>query len=196
MAKPDDLSEARAEAIRLKLEDILIASDPNARFGTLDATDLKGFIEAHDADLRVLAAVTQRPPHHLLGVSAQMQPESLAAAETSLGRLSGSYRTSYGESHERVMRLSAFIEGNMDEANAYDMEALWKDTESRSFVQAAQALAYLADSLHVPVQMLWEKIPDWTGGDVERAKEFLAEQGTDKLLEALLGQNEESGLDG
>ena len=67
MARPTDQQQAAYQAMKLKIEDLLISTNKDTKFGTLDATDLKGFIEAHDADLRVLSAITQTPPHHLLG---------------------------------------------------------------------------------------------------------------------------------
>jgi hypothetical protein len=186
MAKPEGTqSQQVAEAMRLKVEDLLISTDPNTKFGTLDATDLKGFIEAHDADLRVLSAVTQTPPHHLLGLSSNLQAEALAAAESGLQRKSGDARTILGEAHEQHFRLDAHIMGNREEANATSMEVRWRDTESRSMAQAAAALGQIATTLRVPVEMLWEKIPGWTDADSERAKRLSTTGGVDAILLAL-----------
>lgn len=205
MAAPDGGPEAeKAAALKLSVQDFLASGDPNTKFGTLDATDLRGFIEAGDADLRHLSAVTQTPPHHLLGLSANLQAEALAAAEAGLMRKSGDFRTLVGESHEQFLRLMAHAEGNLAEAQAFDMQVRWRDTESRSFMQTIQALGQMATTLKVPVQMLWEQVPGWTDADVKRALSLVESGAMDALLDALVkgGQiedepaAEETGGDG
>lgn len=183
MAKPSGGLEAeRAAALMLKVEDLLISTDAATKFGTLDATDLAGFIAARDADLRDFSAVAQVPPHHMLGLSSNMQAESLAAAEAGLGRKSLERKIFLGESHERLMRLGAHLLGNRAEAEAFDMQVRWRDMESRSLSQAADALGKLATQLHVPLEMLWERIPNWTDADSERAKNLVQNGGIDALL--------------
>ena len=182
LAKPENQSDAEAQKMRLRVEDLLIAGDPDTKFGTLDATDLAGFIAARDSDLRDLSAVSQTPPHHMLGLSSNLQAESLAAAEAGLQRKSMERRTSWGESHEQLFRLAASIRGNAAEARAFDMEVRWRDMESRSLEQAAMALGMLATNLKVPVELLWSKIPGFTDYDVERAKSLVESGSIDELI--------------
>jgi hypothetical protein len=47
---------------------------------------------------------------------------------------------------------------------------MWRDTESRSLAQVADALGKLVMSLGVPPQELWEKIPGVTQSEVRRWK--------------------------
>lgn len=182
MAKPSDTTDKVATAMRLKVEDLLISSNPETKFGTLDATDMKGFLEADDHDLRMLAAITQTPPHHMLGLSSNLQAEALAAATEGLMRKSGDFRMINGQSHEQLFRLTAYANGNAEEAKATDMQVRWRDTESRSLVQTANGLALIATSLKVPVQMLWERIPGWTDGDTERATKMVESGAFEKLV--------------
>jgi len=158
-------------------EDILIADDPDTKFGSLPATALDGFIAAADADIRVLAAVTQTPPHHLLGQIANLSAEALAAAEASLTRKVEERKHSFGESWEQALRLCSWVMGDTEAASDTDAQVRWRDMESRSLAQAADALGKLAQMLQVPVEMLWEKIPGFTDQDVERAKALAAEGG-------------------
>lgn len=185
MAEPENEDEATRAAIKLSLQDILILEDPQGKAGTLDETQLDGFIKARDADLRDLSAVTQTPPHHMLGLSSNLQAESLAAAETGLQRKGDQIKVAFGESSEQVLRLMAKFAGNEQEARAYDMQVRWRDTGSRSLAQAAQALAQFADSLGVPKEMLWERIPGWTDSDTERAKQLVQAGGVDAMIEAV-----------
>ena len=182
MVKPATTEAAEVQKMRLRMESILIAEGKDTKFGTLDATDLAGFIAARDSDLRDLSALSQTPPHHLLGLSSNLQAESLAAAESGLQRKSREHRLAWGESHEQLFRLDAHLRGDLTEARAFEMQAKWRDTESRSLEQAAMALGILATNLKVPVEMLWERIPGWTDNDVERAKNLVTSGSIDALL--------------
>jgi hypothetical protein len=187
LAKPEGSAQVQAAyAMKLRIEDFLVSPDPETKFGTLNPTPLKPFEEVTDADLRMLAAITQTPPHHLLGLSSNLQAESLAAAESGLQRKSQDYKTSMSEFYEQMARLSAMVRGDKEEANAYNMQVRWRDTESRSLVQAADALGKLAVQLKIPVEMLWEKVPGWTDNDTARAKSLVEEGGIEALLQELM----------
>lgn len=187
MTKPDSKEEAEVEKLRLRVEDILVASNENTKFGSLPATPLGGFIEARDADVRDLAAVSQTPPHHLLGQMANLSAEALAAAESSLGRKVEERKHSLGESHEQAIRLGALEMGDDTGAGDFEAQVRWRDMESRSLAQTADALGKLAQMLGVPPEMLWEKIPGWTDQDVERAKALVDQGGSvDQLMQHLI----------
>jgi hypothetical protein len=184
MAKPSTVEEQNLQALALRVEDLLVSPDVNTKFGTLDATDLKGYIEARDADLRDLAAVTQTPPHHLLGMSPNVSADGLVEAQAGLMRKVDERKHLFGESWERVLRLGAHMMGGdmASEAADFESQMLWKDTESRSLAQSADALGKLAQMLGVPFEMLWERIPGWTSKDTEDAKKILEKQMADQML--------------
>lgn len=186
MAKPDAAEDAAAERLRLKVEDLLIAEDPDTKFGTLDETSLDPFINAHDADVRALAALSQSPAHELLGSMSNLSADSLAAAEASLTRRVTRVKHPLGEAWEQTLRLGGLIMGDEAAAKDFASEMHWRDMESRSMSQAADALGKMATMLGVPVELLWEKLPGFTQTDVERAK-ALVEQGggMDELLREL-----------
>lgn len=182
--------ERDAAMQKLRVSDIL-AGGQGTTFGTLPASPLNGFIDAHTSDVKDLAAVSQTAPHHLLGDLVNLSAEALAAADTGATRKKMERQYGFGESHEQSLRLAAVIMN--DDAAANDMEAQvrWRDVESRSLAQAADALGKLATMLKVPVQLLWEKIPSFTQQDVERAKDLLTESsGIDMLLQKILDSTE------
>jgi len=180
--------QEQQEKFRLAIEQILVAKDKDTKFGTLDATDLAGFIASEAADLRTLSAVSQTPPHHLLGLSANLQAESLAAAEAGLIRKSGAFRTSNGESWEQQFRLNSLLLGRPEDAAAYDLMADWRDPETRSLAQAADALGKLASQLKIPVEMLWQRVPGWKDGDTELAKKLIGGGVIDELMAEIEAQ--------
>lgn len=187
--KPKTDSEQRAASAQLREGDLLMAADAKATFGTLDGTPLDGYIKARDSDLRDLASVTQTPPHHLLGAIANLSAEALAAAESSLMRKVDERKHGFGESHEMTLRLAGQLGTAEQRAAAldFDTQVRWKDTESRSLNQVADALAKVATSLGIPVEMLWERLPDWTAADTEDAKRLIKEGNS---VDALLAEAE------
>lgn len=196
MAKPTSQNAAAAEKLRLSVEDILVSTNADTKFGVLPADGLEGQMGATDADLRLLSAITQMPPHHLLGLSSNLQAEALAAAEAGLQRKSNDFRTNAGEFHEQMARLAAMYQGDLVTAAATDLQVRWRDTESRSFAQTAQALGILATQLKVPLEMLWEEIPNWTDTDVKRATDLVENGSIQALLEEFMGGQDQGGTGG
>lgn len=188
MAKPEKKSEAAAQAIRLRVEDLLVSTNHETKFGTLPAGDIGNQISATDADLRLLSAITQLPPHHLLGLSSNLQAEALAAATEGMQRRSREFRGNAGEFHEQMARLVAMAEGDYVTAAAWDLRVRWADTESASMSQAVDALGKAAQMLGVPFEMLWERFPGWTDDDVQRAKELVENGALETLLRELVGE--------
>jgi len=196
MAKPDSKTEQAAQALKLRVEDLLVSTNKDTKFGVLPGGSIENQVKATDADLRLLSAITQMPPHHLLGLSSNLQAEALAAAKEGLLHKAFQFKTYAGEFHEQMARLAAMAEGDFVTAAAWDLRIRWKDVESMSMSQAADALGKLASQLGVPLEMLWERIPGWEDTDVERAKELVESGSLDTLLRELLGTEEETSTEG
>lgn len=163
----------RAMKAKIAVEDLLVFESPDTKAGAFPATPLDGFIAARDADIRDLAAVTQTPPHHLLGHVANLSAEALAAAEAGLTRKVNERKHSFGESWEQVLRTAAFLLGDEEGAEDFEAQVRWADTESRSLAQAADAIVKLAQA-GGPLELLAEKyLPDWTQADQERLRQLL-----------------------
>ena len=76
----------------------------------------------------------------------------------------------FGESWEEVMRLCFLVvDGELPE-NAARMETVWRDPATPTTAAAADALGKLKDSLEIPAQALWEKVPGVTQEEVRRWK--------------------------
>ena len=191
MSAPDSEEEANRRALELSMKDILIAEDPDTKFGTLAETAPDGFIKSAEFDLRMLAAVSQTPSYELLGDLINLSAEALVAARASLARKVDERKHSFGKSHEQTLRLAARVMGDTSAAQDWASQVVWKDTEGRSLGQAADALGKLATMLSVPAEMLRERIPGWTHTDVQRAK-TMVEQGDSitQLLTDLARQSE------
>jgi hypothetical protein len=162
--------------IKAYVDHILTAVDTDTKFGQFAAADLGQYVEALEAHIKHLAAITQTPPHYLLGSLVNLSAEALAAAEAGLQRKIGEKRVVLGEGYEQAMRLCAAILD--DEAAAEDLssQVRWRDVESRSLAQVADALLKL-NQLGVPVQVLLKMIPGFTQQDIEEAEQAIEEQG-------------------
>lgn len=188
LVEPETDEERHALKLKLGIEDVLVTENPDARFGTLAPTPIDGYIAAREADIRDLAAVSQTPPQDFLGQIVNISAEALAAAEAGRTRKADERKHSFGESHEQVLRMAAHLMGDGAGAGDFDAQVVWKDVESRSLAQVADAFGKLASQLGVPAEMLWERIPGWTQQDVERAKRAAeAGGGIESLLRELTG---------
>jgi len=169
--------------MRLKVEDMLVAEDPDTRFGSLPATPLDGFIRAHESDLTTLAAVSQTPAYELLGQLANLSAEALAAARASLTAKSDERKHTLGEQHEQLIRLGLHLAGDAEGAADFSAQVRWADTTIRSLAQAVDAYGKLTQMLGYPAEALWAKVPGMTQQDIDEAK-VIAERGG--ILEDLL----------
>jgi hypothetical protein len=149
--------------IRADASRFMMSPNPDTKFQTLDETPLDGFLDAATADVKQLAAVSQTPPHYLLGDMVNLSAEALAAAEAALTRAVKEYQRPLGESWELVMALVSESLGSEVDHGA---QILWDDFESRSFAQVVDALGKAAQMLSIPPRALWSRIPGVTDGDV------------------------------
>lgn len=169
LVKPDPKEQA-AQSAALRQQDLLVNESTDGKFGTLEPTELKGYIEAREADIRDLAAVTQTPPQYLLGSVSNMSAEALAASEAMLTRKVEERKHSFGESHEQNLRLAAFIMEDEEAAADFNSAMRWRDVESRSLAQVADALGKLSTMMELPWEVLVDRIPGWTDEDTKVAR--------------------------
>lgn len=167
MAEPDDQETANRTKLKLRQDDILIAEDPDTKFGQLDETNMAGFIAAHKADIETLAAASQTPTHELTGQMANLSAEALAAARASLGQKITERQKSAGASHAQVLKLAAALDGHDDYARDHTARVTWQDMEIRSMSQAADALGKMVQMLGVPPTATWGRIPGVEKSDVQ-----------------------------
>lgn len=162
------------DEVNLNARRIFWAADEDTRFGQLDETPLDGFIASIGTAFQHMAALSQTPPHHLLGQVANLSAEALHAAESALSRKIEEFKSSFGESWERVFRIAAEI-GGYGEPDNYSGEVVWRDIGFHSIAQSADALVKLRE-LGIPDTGLWRRVPNVTANEL---KEW--EQGYDPV---------------
>lgn len=168
MAVPEDEKGQPIEPLNVAVNRLLVAEDPDTKFGEFGQTDLSGYINSRESTLRHMATISQVPPHNLLGQMANLSAEALVAAESGQQRKITERKASFGESWEQVLRMAAWFNGDMDNANDMSAQVVWRDTEARSLSSTVDALGKLAQMLGVPPQELWDQVPGVTAQDVDR----------------------------
>lgn len=176
------------DKIRIGNEDILIASDIQAKFGTLDETQMGSFIEAYKSDLETFAAIMQLPPN-LMGQVVNVTGDALDGARRQTYQRLFEKQTVYGEAHAQVMRLAALIEGREDEAEDFTARVTWQDVEVRSLAQFADAWGKMVTQLGIPKQVVWSKIPGIEQSETEAwEKIVLDDDPLNKFLRDVVGK--------
>lgn len=170
------------DEVNLNAKRVFWAEDHEARFGTLDETPLDGFIKAIELAFRNMAALSQTPPHNILGEISNLSAEALDAAEKALQRKVDEFKASFGESWERVFRIAAEI-GSFPGADDFHGEVIWRDmAASGSISQVADALGKLHESVGVPKRALWWRIPNVTANEVAMWERLYQEDNPDAAL--------------
>ncbi|MBM7280356.1 phage portal protein [Gordonia rubripertincta] len=182
------MPQSQEQALRQAVSDTWFFESDKVKVGQFDAADLKGYLESAASAKRDLAALGQVPAQNLGidGIS-NISEATLAGLEASKDRKEAEIKTSLGESHEQVMRTCAYIVGDEEAAGDFASEVKWQDMTARTFAQVVDGLGKLAQMLNVPAEALWEDIPGWTSGRVERAKDLADSARRQSAVNSVLG---------
>lgn len=183
----------RVKELRMKLaqDDILIAENPETKFGTLDATGLDTFVTSLRADIEALAAVSQTPAHALTGQLVNLNAEALAAARAPLTQKVFERQRNASASYGRLLRIAAHVAGLDDLADDDLVRVTWQDMEIRSMSQAVDALSKAAASLGIPARGLWPRIPGVEESDVQEWERLAEEDARRDPMNQLFRKNTE-----
>lgn len=160
---------------------IWASGDKDTKFGSLDETPLDGFISALETAVKQFAAISQVPPHALLGQMANLSAEALAAAESQLMRMVEMLHEQWGEVWEALFQLIARAMGI--EGEEYSAQIRWRDMSAKTEGSVMDAMGKAATMLGVPQRGLWARIPNTTSADIERWEELKDEEEA-KAMEA------------
>lgn len=135
----DPLTGKKIQPFTLDIKKLWTTEDPEVKFGEFSATDLMPYVRAVEAAVQDLAAISRTPPHYLIGAVVNVSGDALKAAETGLVAKVKDRQASFGESWENVMRLAFRVLGETEKADAYDLSTIWRDPESRTVSELADA---------------------------------------------------------
>jgi hypothetical protein len=136
--------------------DRLLASENEAaRIGVIAESNLHGYLDSVKEDVAALAAITQTPPHYLLGQIVNASGDALKAAEAGLVAKVRRRAGHIGEAWEEVARLALGFVGSAGAVN-FSAQVIWRDFETHSEAIVADALTKMA-ALGVPRDVLWAR---------------------------------------
>lgn len=170
--------------IRPSVDSLLHSNDPDTRWGSFPASDIKQVADAVDTHIKHLSAVCQVPPHYLLGAIVNMSAEGIAAAESGYFRNIRDHQVVMGEGYELSLRKAAGILGEQAAANDTSSQVHWADTSTRSLSQISDAVVKL-QTVGAPVEMLFAMIPGWTKTDALEAADYVRRNGIQSTPQAI-----------
>lgn len=183
--------------MRLAQDILLTFPDADTKAGTMDETSMGPFIDSALFAIRRFAIKSQTPPQNFLGdIGGNIASDALSALESAASRKTNERQKTYGEAVGQMLRLAAYIDGNMAEAKDYTLETYWEDTETRSLAQVADAYGKMAVMLEVPPDQLWERIPKVTQEDVQRWRDAKKKADAKALADQMALQNAQGGANG
>lgn len=143
-----------------------------------------------NAAIRDFAAIGQIPAQ-ALGIDgiSNISDATLAGLEAAKNREAGEITTSLGESHEQLLRLCSYIDGNQSAADDYTSEARWADMEARSYAQTIDGLVKLVSGLGLDPEIALEDVPGMTEQRLQRNRDSVLSARGGSLVESLMNQS-------
>lgn len=180
------IPQTEADAMKAAASDVWYFADPDVKVGQFAETDLTRYIDAKNDAKRDLAAIGQISLQSMGadGIS-NISAEALASLQDSQAAEGDEMATSLGESFEQWFRLACHLDGDEVGAADFESEVRYADKTARSFAQTVDGLGKLAQMLGVPVEILWEKIPDMSDTDIQRATQLRRRQQAQERLSSL-----------
>ena len=171
----DDNDEPLIETVNPYPPDnrMMLAEDPQAKFGTLDATSLSSYEAAVRILMQQAMAVSSLPAHYL-GLTQTggnvSSAESLRAAEQSLTARSASRQLAFSRAFEALARLIVAIRDGVDPATV-TARVRWQDPAARSIAAEADWSQKMYAAGLLPRRVVLEKL----GYDSAQVDAILAE---------------------
>jgi len=190
-------NKAQQEKMRLAQDVMMVFPDADTKAGTMEETSMGPFIDSALFAIRRFAIKSQTPPQNFLGdIGGNIASDALSALESAASRKTAERQKSFGEAVGQMLRVAAYMGGDLDEAKDYTLETFWEDTETRSLAQVADAYGKMAVMLEVPPDQLWERIPDVTQEDVQRWRNAKKKRDAEALAQQMALQPPEGGVNG
>lgn len=135
------------------------------RVWDLEESNLGNYVQLMGEFLGQMFAAAQIPPQYLLNRLANISGDALNAAEGTMKALIADLKTSFGESHEQVMRLANIARGSTEDDQ--ESEVVWGEDEAQTFAQIIDGIVKLV-GIGFPTEAAFEMIPGATSQKVGR----------------------------
>lgn len=166
--------------VKLAVNRLIQIENKDGKLVQLPEAQLDNYIKFAETHIRHLAAITQTPAHYLLGEMVNLSADAIRAAEAGLISKTKGHQIDLGESHEEVARLFLLVDDPEREIPD-DIETRWKDAESRSLAERADAAVKLA-AINMPWQLIGEMVLGLSEQEIARAQANVGADALGKLI--------------
>ncbi|MFD5663444.1 phage portal protein [Streptomyces anthocyanicus] len=149
---------------------VWVSEGENARFGQLEATDLRPFLEEHAADIRDMLIISETPAYYYAGDMVNISADTIAALDLNHVAKCREHIAAFGEGLEDVMSLAAAQAGVPDDYT--EARVRWARPEYLSPAVRADAATKL-NSIGYPLDIIAEDL-DETPDRIRRIKSSAA----------------------
>lgn len=162
-------------------------TNPDAKVGQLPEANIGNY--SPEMDIKHLAALTKTPTYYLLGEMVNISADGIRAGEGALISKCRKHHRSLGESHEDVSRLMLRVKDPNDpRGKDQNAQIIWKDPESRSLAERADAATKLA-SINMPWQVIGSLVLGMTPQEIRRVDSQRGSEVLGELLKQAQPQN-------
>lgn len=186
---PEDANGNPVEPWNQAINRMFVDTDPNAKFGSFEATDIEQYLKAEEMDVKNIAAITFTPRHFLIQQGQEPSGDAINSAEAGLIAKVLDREQYLSDSFEEAIRLARLFAGEKD--SPVDSEIVWADPRDPAIVEAARTDAVIkqfAGGL-ISLTMAQEKL-GYTPQQIQRMATDLVAEGlrqrgvamTDKAL--------------
>jgi hypothetical protein len=179
LRNPDDTLKTGPDGRPLSPFDVradraMVSENENAKFGTLPAADLAGYVSALEQILANVRIVTRVPAHYYgEGTSSGLAGETIKASEASLVRRVNGTHDPLGMSWRTLLSIALQLESD---ANAdAPVSVRWADTETRVEAQLIDGGTKL-EAMGVPLEIVLTEHLKMDRATVKRAMDLREEE--------------------
>jgi hypothetical protein len=117
-----------------------IAGAPDTKFGQFPEATLEGFVAAIDTLTQQAAAISGLPPAYFgIHGSEVASADAIRSSEATLVSKARRRQRAFGGAWEDVMRLAVLVRDGVQRPGMESLEMIWRDPETRTVAQAADA---------------------------------------------------------
>ena len=156
------------EPFKAAVDRLWVTDSTEAKFGDFAQSDMSGFISMFDQTIKIMGSMGGVHPGLLFGdlTIANVSEETMKQLSAETRRKRAEYETIFGEAWEQVFALAARADGKAPGTIDKSAQVRWRDTDENALTSTVAALGQMAQMLQVPVEALWERIPDVTDQDL------------------------------
>jgi hypothetical protein len=163
-----------------------LAENADVRFGEFAGSDLSGFTNAIHALTSHLAALSGLPASYFgLTTTNPASADAIRSSEATLVNKARRRMQAFSGSWEEAMRLAVAIRDGRFDPRLNRLETVWKDPESRTVAQTADAMTKLVAAGLVPTDQALEDI-GYTPTQIERMRAMRRAEALDRAALGLL----------